>query len=157
MTRLAPILSTSAEQTKDIARRIAAALPEGIVAILLIGELGAGKTTFVRGIAEGLGITGRVTSPSFLMMKEHSGKRTLRHIDLYRIAQASELAPLGVLEDIPPDAVVVIEWADRITLDITPHHITVNFHILEKQDERELLITQEGFASWEVADVLRVD
>lgn len=157
MTHLAPILSTSADQTKGIARCIAAALPEGIIAILLIGELGAGKTTFVQGIAEGIGITGRVTSPSFLMMKEHAGKRTLRHIDLYRIANAGELAPLGVLEDIPPDAVVVIEWADRIALDIAPRQVTVEFHILERQDERELLISQEGFTGWEVADVLRAD
>ena len=157
MTHLAPILSTSAEQTKGIARCIAAALPEGIIAILLTGELGAGKTTFVQGIAEGIGITGRVTSPSFLMMKEHTGKRTLRHIDLYRIANAGELAPLGVLEDIPPDAVVVVEWADRMALDITPMQITVEFSILEKQDERELLISQGGFAGWEVADVLRAD
>lgn len=157
MTRMAPILSTSAEQTKDIARRIAAALPEGIIAILLIGELGAGKTTFVQGVAEGLGATGRVTSPTFLLMKEHDGKRTLRHIDLYRIANAAELLPLGVLEDIPPDTVVLIEWADRIAIDFTPHQVTVNFRILEKQDERELQITQNGFTGWEVADVLRAD
>jgi tRNA threonylcarbamoyladenosine biosynthesis protein TsaE len=157
MTHLAPILSTSAEQTKDVARRLTATLPEGIVAILLIGELGAGKTTFVQGIAEGLGITERVTSPSFLMMKEHAGKRTLRHIDLYRIAETNELAPLGVLEDIPPDAVVVIEWADRIALDFTPFQIIVNFRILDKPDERELVITQRGFIDWKVADVLRLD
>jgi tRNA threonylcarbamoyladenosine biosynthesis protein TsaE len=157
MTRLATILSTSAEQTKDIARRIASALPEGVIVIKLIGELGAGKTTFVQGVAEGLGIAGRVTSPSFLMMKEHAGKRVLRHIDLYRIANAGELAPLGVLEDIPADAVVIIEWADRIKIDITPQQITVIFRILDKLDERELLITQTGFSSWEVADVLRAD
>lgn len=157
MTRLAPILSKSAEYTKEIARRIASALPEGIVAILLIGELGAGKTTFVQGIAEGIGIAGRVTSPSFLMMKEHAGKRMLRHIDLYRIADAHELAPLGVLEDIQQGTIIVVEWADRIALNITPLQITVEFRILEKQDEREMLISQSGFTGWEVTDVLRAD
>ena len=151
------ILSSSADVTKHIARRIAKSLPQGIVAILLTGELGAGKTTFVQGLAEGLGIGSRVTSPSFLLMKEHAGIRTLRHIDLYRIADTGELAPLGVLEDIPANTVVVVEWADRIQLAISSPKITICFRILEKPDERELAISQSGFESWEAASVLRAD
>lgn len=151
------IRSISADDTMRIARILAETLPPGVVVILLIGELGAGKTTFVQGLAKGLGVTGRVTSPTFLLMKEHLGVRPLRHIDFYRIAEAGELEPLGILEDIPADTVIIVEWADRLKLSLGAPEITIDIRLLENLDERDLVISQKGFEGWEVESALRVD
>jgi tRNA threonylcarbamoyladenosine biosynthesis protein TsaE len=83
--------------------------------ILLIGELGAGKTTLVQALAEAAGVAEPVTSPTFSLMHELSGHQGIlfRHMDLYRL-EADQLAHLGLEEWFEPDAVLLIEWADRL-------------------------------------------
>jgi tRNA threonylcarbamoyladenosine biosynthesis protein TsaE len=108
------VLRTESEaQTVAAARRLAERLPSGAL-VLLTGDLGAGKTAFVRGLAAGLGIDpDDVSSPSFTLIQEYAGARVLRHVDLYRL-QGAEVDDLGLDELTQDGAVVAIEWAERL-------------------------------------------
>jgi tRNA threonylcarbamoyladenosine biosynthesis protein TsaE len=104
----------SEDQTAAAARHLAERLPPGAL-VLLTGELGAGKTAFVRGLAAGLGIDpDEVSSPTFTLIQEYVGARVLRHVDLYRL-QGAEIDDLGLDELTQDGAVVAIEWAERLT------------------------------------------
>ncbi len=97
----------------SLGRKLAERLPPGAV-VLLFGNLGAGKTAFVRGLAEGLGASpGEVTSPTFTLIQEYAGPTPLYHVDLYRLTPA-EADDLGLDELVAGDGVVAIEWADRL-------------------------------------------
>jgi tRNA threonylcarbamoyladenosine biosynthesis protein TsaE len=100
--------------TAAIGRELASGLIPGSV-ILLIGDLGAGKTAFVRGLAEGLGVPGEaVSSPTFTIMQEYRGGRLpLYHVDLYRLGDPREVEDLG-LDEIAADGVLAVEWAERL-------------------------------------------
>ena len=106
--------SRSEAATRALARTLAAKLTPGTV-LLLSGDLGAGKTAFVKGIAEGLGIDARdVTSPTFTLVHEYRGGRLpLIHVDLYRLDRA-ELDDIGLDADLADAGVVAIEWAERL-------------------------------------------
>ncbi len=84
--------------------------------LLLAGELGAGKTTFVRGLARGLGISAGVQSPSFQLVRVYRGLLQLAHVDLYRLEASAELADLG-LDEMLEEGVVAVEWGDRLQVD----------------------------------------
>ena len=108
----------SEEETGAVARALAAGLSAGDV-LLLSGNLGAGKTAFVRGLAEGLGIDpGEVSSPTFTLVHEYRGGRlTLYHVDLYRLDRAAT-EDLGLEEMGVADGVLAIEWPDRLSHDM---------------------------------------
>lgn len=109
------VRSTRSEsETADVGRELAARLAAGDV-ILLYGDLGAGKTAFVRGLAEGLGVPGGdVSSPTFTLVQEYRGGRLpLFHVDLYRLNDPREIDDLG-LDEIAADGVLAIEWADKL-------------------------------------------
>ncbi len=108
----------TAEATQAIARRLGALLHAGDL-VALIGPLGAGKTCFVQGLAEGLGLAGPITSPTFVLMRLHRGATALSHVDAYRIDDAEELFELG-LDDWLRASVVAIEWADTVE-ETLPH------------------------------------
>ena len=112
--------TVSEEQTASVARSLAGELAAGDV-ILLAGNLGAGKTAFVRGLAEGLGIgAGEVSSPTFTLVHEYRGGRlTLYHVDLYRLDRAAT-HDLGLEELGVADGVLAIEWPDRLTHALSP-------------------------------------
>jgi tRNA threonylcarbamoyladenosine biosynthesis protein TsaE len=100
-------------ETHEIGRRIgAAAGPATVVA--LSGELGAGKTQLAKGVADGLGVTSVVNSPTFVLMNEHVGRLRLYHIDAYRLGDPEEAAVAGLLDEDHADGVTVVEWADRL-------------------------------------------
>jgi len=111
-------LAGSEHATQEIAREVAATLRPGDV-LLLSGDLGAGKTTFVRGLAEGLGVDpGEVSSPTFALVHEYRGGRlTLYHADLYRLEKAAT-DDLGLEEIGVQDGVLAIEWPDRLAHDM---------------------------------------
>jgi tRNA threonylcarbamoyladenosine biosynthesis protein TsaE len=103
--------------------------------VLLYGDLGAGKTAFVRGLAQGLGAAGDdVSSPTFTLIQEYRGGRVaLYHADLYRLT-AREATDIG-LDEIGEDGVLAVEWADR--LEVAPHPaIVVRFEILDERSRR---------------------
>src|SRR3954463_87764 len=116
------ITTLSEEQTAAIGRELAATLSAGDV-LLLFGDLGAGKTAFARGLAEGLGIQpGEVSSPTFTLIQEYRGGRLpLFHVDLYRIEDPREFDELG-LDEIAEQGVLAIEWAERLAAP--PAHAT---------------------------------
>jgi tRNA threonylcarbamoyladenosine biosynthesis protein TsaE len=108
----AETVTTSEEETSAAGARLGESLQAGDV-VLLYGDLGAGKTAFVRGLAQGLGAPGdEVTSPTFTIVQEYPGRVTLFHVDLYRLEER-EVDDLGLEELILGDGVVAIEWADR--------------------------------------------
>lgn len=106
------ILSNTEEETSCAGEALASRLRAGEV-ILLYGDLGAGKTAFVRGLAQGLGApAGEVSSPTFTLIQEYHGRVTLYHVDLYRL-EPKEVDDLGLEELVLGDGIVAIEWAER--------------------------------------------
>lgn len=106
------ITTQSEDETSAAGEQLAASLDAGDV-VLLYGDLGAGKTAFVRGLARGLGApSGDVSSPTFTLVQEYHGRLTLYHVDLYRLEPA-EVDDLGLEELVLGDGVVAIEWAER--------------------------------------------
>lgn len=109
--------STTSSDTKDLGEKLARDLTRGGT-LLLYGDLGAGKTTFVQGLATGLGILERVTSPTFTLLSVYQTKHpvihTLVHVDLYRITAASEIMSLDIAQwQNNPDVLLVVEWPER--------------------------------------------
>ena len=107
-------ISHSPAETEALGERFGRAAKHGLV-IALSGELGAGKTQLVKGLARGLGITTRVRSPTFTLVNEYGGgRRRLFHLDLYRLESRAQILAAGLEEFLQPDGVAVIEWAERI-------------------------------------------
>ena len=123
-----------------IARDLAGTLDEAPAAVLLYGELGAGKTAFVRGLVEGAGgCPEDVSSPTFVLMQEYAGRRLVHHVDLYRLVggEVADLEPL-LDEMLAGDAIVAIEWADRLPSLPAP---AVQVRIADRGgDDREITI-----------------
>ena len=134
------ILSSSEQDTRSIASAFARDLAMGTV-LLLSGDLGAGKTAFVRGLAEGLGIDpDEVTSPTFTLVHEYRGGRLpLIHVDLYRLDRA-DLDEIGLDQDLAATGVVAIEWSERLSRSIAGA-VTVSIADLGG-DQRSIDITQ---------------
>lgn len=107
------ISSDAPERTRAIGRALGRAAVPGTV-LALSGELGAGKTQLAKGVAEGLGVTTVVNSPTFVLMNEHVGRLRMHHIDAYRLADPEEAVDAGLLDDREIAGVTVIEWADRL-------------------------------------------
>jgi tRNA threonylcarbamoyladenosine biosynthesis protein TsaE len=112
---LAERRTSSPEETEAAGEELAASLRVGDL-LLLAGELGAGKTTFVRGLARGLGSTAGVQSPTFQLVRVYPGRIQLAHVDLYRLESGADLTDLG-LDDLLEAGVVAVEWGDRLRLD----------------------------------------
>ena len=111
------LVTHSPAETESIGEAWGRDAQYGLV-IGLSGDLGAGKTQLVRGIARGLGITGRIHSPTFTLVNIYSGGRLpLFHLDLYRLETAEQILGAGLEEYLRPDGVAVIEWAERMTND----------------------------------------
>jgi tRNA threonylcarbamoyladenosine biosynthesis protein TsaE len=112
--RMATFISHSPAETEALGEKTGRAARRGLV-IALSGDLGAGKTRFVKGLARGLGISARVHSPTFTLVNEYGGGRLkLFHLDLYRLETAAQILGAGIEEFLSPDGVAVIEWAERI-------------------------------------------
>jgi tRNA threonylcarbamoyladenosine biosynthesis protein TsaE len=130
----------SEEETIELGRRIARDLPKRAV-VLLIGNLGAGKTTLAKGIISGLGAAPpeEVTSPTFTLIHEY-GEGRVYHIDLYRLDDAKELQTLGLEEIFDRDAVVLIEWGERFPQLMPTDSVRITLRALEG-DVREIAAT----------------
>lgn len=131
------MISTSEQQTYDFAKNLARSLPMP-AHVLLYGDLGAGKTVFARGLADGFGITdvGEVASPTFTLINQYSGRVKIYHIDLYRI-ETGKLEGLG-LEEIfdDPHAAVIVEWAERLGSFETPGALKVFLTYVDDHSRR---------------------
>jgi tRNA threonylcarbamoyladenosine biosynthesis protein TsaE len=111
---MATFISHSPAETESLGEGFGREARQGLV-IALSGELGAGKTQLVKGLARGLGIAARVHSPTFTLVNEYDGGRLrLFHLDLYRLESRGQILSAGLEEFLQPDGVTVIEWAERI-------------------------------------------
>ena len=123
------IVTIDPDQTEDIGRRIGELLLPGAV-VVLQGPLGSGKTVVAKGIAKGLGITSRITSPSFTVAVEYTGEIPFRHIDLYRTGSDEELELLGFGDLTSDDAVTVVEWGEKADHFLPEDHYHVSISLL---------------------------
>jgi tRNA threonylcarbamoyladenosine biosynthesis protein TsaE len=137
------IKSHSSEETQSLGGLLAPLLVPGDV-LVMSGDLGAGKTTFVQGLAHGLGIVERVTSPTFVLMKEYQGGRfPLMHLDVYRLGKVQEVIDLGIDEYFDPSYVVVVEWGDKVEPLLPQDHLTIEL-VHEGGDVRNITLTGKG-------------
>jgi tRNA threonylcarbamoyladenosine biosynthesis protein TsaE len=149
---MATCISHSPAETESLGEAWGRATESGSV-IGLSGDLGAGKTQLVKGLARGLGITARVHSPTFTLVNEYSGGRLrLFHLDLYRLETREQIVAAGLEEYLQPDGVAVIEWAERWFGDIRSPKSEVRSRPLrlaqiEVMSETERRITYEDFGA----------
>jgi len=123
---------------------------------LLVGELGAGKTCLVQGIAQGLAVKEHAFSPSFVLLREYHGRLPLYHIDLYRLEHVSEVADLGLEDYLYGDGVCVVEWADKGP-GIVPHegmHVSLHY-VPDYQMRRSIILRPRGERYLELTDDLK--
>ncbi len=124
--------------------------------IALVGDLGSGKTVFTQGIGKGLGVKGRIRSPSFVIINEYQGDIPLYHFDLYRISQG-EVAVLGYEEYFYTSrGVVVIEWADVIPHLLPPQYLEVNINI-DNFPQRKIVFVGHGSAYKKLLERIKKD
>jgi tRNA threonylcarbamoyladenosine biosynthesis protein TsaE len=140
-------LTKSEKQTFNLGKKLAKKLKGGEI-LALIGELGAGKTVLIKGVAVGLGIKRIITSPSFVLMKVYPVKirnskfeiRNLVHIDCYRIKKPQEILDIGAIEYFSQaDMVTVIEWADKIKKILPSQRIDISIKI-KGENSREIMV-----------------
>ncbi|MFK9094382.1 tRNA (adenosine(37)-N6)-threonylcarbamoyltransferase complex ATPase subunit type 1 TsaE [Bacillus salipaludis] len=134
------INTTNSEETSQFAAKLAHFLQPGDV-IALEGDLGAGKTTFTKGLAKGLEIKRNVNSPTFTIIKEYKGKLPLYHMDVYRVADAFE--DLGFDEYFEGDGVTVVEWAHLIEEQLPAERLTIYLYH-EGQEQRKIALIPKG-------------
>ena len=133
-------LSNNETETEEIGARFAEKLPGGTV-VAMYGDLGAGKTAFVRGMARGMGLNCRVSSPTFTIVNEYLGERELIHFDMYRLSGADELFDIGWEDYLSREGVCAVEWSENVPEAFDGSEIRVT---IEKLSDRERKITIEG-------------
>lgn len=106
-------ISKNEQETELVGERFAKELPAGAV-VAMYGDLGAGKTAFVRGMARGMGLSCRVSSPTFTIVNEYLGERELIHFDMYRLSDADELFDIGWEDYLNRGAVCAVEWSENV-------------------------------------------
>lgn len=133
-------ISSSEHETEELGASLAAALPGGSV-VALYGELGAGKTAFVRGMARGMGLSCRVSSPTFTIVNEYLGERELIHFDMYRLSGSDELFDIGWEDYLARGAVCAVEWSENVADAFTGEELRVR---IEKLGDDRRRISVEG-------------
>jgi tRNA threonylcarbamoyladenosine biosynthesis protein TsaE len=153
---LAPVevLSHSPEDTQRLGRLLGEQAWGGEV-ILLVGELGAGKTCLAQGVARGLGVTEPVLSPSFVLLRQYTGRLPMYHVDLYRMERLNEVADLGLDDYIYGDGLSLVEWAERGTGLFPSEHLLIEMELIS-ETERLLRFRPSGEHYQEAVDKLRI-
>lgn len=129
------VTSSSPQRTRQLAAALSELVRAGDI-VVLVGDLGAGKTAFAQGLGEGLGVTATITSPTFALVQSYSGRLDMHHLDVYRLEQVNEALDLGLAEMLDDDAVVVIEWGDTIA-PVLPHdYLEVRLGYAEGPEDR---------------------
>ena len=126
--------SASPEDTRAIGERLGRALRAGDV-LLLSGQLGAGKTVFVQGLARGLGFNGPVSSKSFVILGEYAGREKLYHADLYRLDEPEQVQDLA-LDEMTSDGVLAVEWPERAGDVLPEEHLSLHFEVTGEETRR---------------------
>ena len=145
---LLELRARTAEDTREVGEAMSASL-RARDAVVLTGELGAGKTTFVQGVARGLGIEDQVSSPTFTLVKEYRGILDIAHVDVYRLERVQDVVDLGLDELGDGEGVLLVEWGDAVE-DLLPDErlrVELTTEDLES-DVRRLRVSALG-ASWQ--------
>ena len=137
---MSEFFSHSELDTEELGARLAKQLPGGAV-VAMYGDLGAGKTAFVRGMARGMGLNCRVSSPTFTIVNEYLGQRELIHFDMYRLSGADELFDIGWEDYLNRGAVCAVEWSENVEDAFFGDEVRVT---IEKLGDLERKITIEG-------------
>lgn len=134
------MITRSREETIELGEDLAKGLSRGDV-IALYGDLGSGKTTFTKGVGQGLGVkdSRHINSPTFVLIKEYKGRIPLYHLDLYRLDNLKDVEDIAVEEYIYGDGVAVIEWAEKIERILPEKRLSVRF-IIKGEGKREIQI-----------------
>ncbi len=136
----------TAEETRRVGEAIAELL-QPRDAIALTGELGAGKTTLVQGVARGLGVREQVVSPTFTLVREYTGRLPVAHVDVYRLDRVQDVVDLGLEEMGDGEAVLLVEWGDAIDALLPADRLDVEMTSRTLDSEaRRLVLTAEGSA-----------
>jgi tRNA threonylcarbamoyladenosine biosynthesis protein TsaE len=125
MRRSLAVTSKSPEETRILGAALAPVLLPGDV-VSLSGDLGAGKTVFVQGLATALGVSNRVTSPSFTIVHEYAGRYPITHIDVYRLDSFQEVIDLGFDELLDPEAIMLVEWGEAVAPMLPPRYLEID-------------------------------
>lgn len=140
---MAQYRTTSPEETEALGRRLGERLQGGEV-LALFGGLGMGKTAFTRGIAAGLGIQSGVSSPTFALVHDYTGRLTVHHFDMYRVDGWDDLYSTGFFDYLDTEDVLIIEWSENIEGALPPDAIRITISKGETEDERRF--EMEGVA-----------
>lgn len=146
------LISHSAKDTQAIATEVARVVRAGDL-IVLGGDLGAGKTTFVQGLGAALGVDEPITSPTFVLMRTYEGRLPLVHLDVYRLEHLQEAVDLGLAEILDDGAVAVVEWGDLVAAVLPADFLELTIEQNEDEDasddDRRIRVSAVG-AHWSV-------
>lgn len=136
------LITNSANDTIEFGKSVARAVEKGAV-ISLVGDLGAGKTTFTKGVARGLGIMDNVTSPTFTILNEYAGEeKKLYHFDFYRIEDPDELVELGFEDYFPStDGLTIVEWVEKAPSVLPKQYYQITFEKID--DDKRRIVFEE--------------
>jgi tRNA threonylcarbamoyladenosine biosynthesis protein TsaE len=139
--------TATADDTRAVGEALAGLLRAGDAAALT-GELGAGKTTLVQGVARGLGVADQVVSPTFTLVREYRGEHLdLAHVDVYRLDRVQDVVDLG-LDEIADGGVLLVEWGDAVEALLPPDHLVIELRSSGRgDDERDVAVAPVG-PSW---------
>ncbi|MBK9179578.1 MAG: tRNA (adenosine(37)-N6)-threonylcarbamoyltransferase complex ATPase subunit type 1 TsaE [Acidimicrobiales bacterium] len=129
--------TASAAETRRLAAALAALAQPGDL-VVLIGEMGVGKTAFAQGFAAGLGVTEQVTSPTFTLVRHYQGRLTLHHVDVYRLDRLSEALDLGLAELLDSGGVTLVEWGDVVLPVLPSDYLEVRLSYVDDDERRRL-------------------
>jgi tRNA threonylcarbamoyladenosine biosynthesis protein TsaE len=135
--------TASVDETRDVAAAVSSLARPGDV-LVLAGDLGAGKTAFVQGFGRGLGVSERITSPTFTLVHVYEGRLPVHHLDVYRLGQLSEALDLGLPEMLDDGGVVLIEWGDAILPVLPLDFLEVRITFGPGDDDRFLAFRAVG-------------
>jgi tRNA threonylcarbamoyladenosine biosynthesis protein TsaE len=141
------VRAATAEETREVGEAVASLL-RARDAVMLTGELGAGKTTFAQGVARGLGIEEPVVSPTFTLVKEYSGILDLAHVDVYRLDRIQDVVDLGLEELGGGDDVLLVEWGDTIEELLPESRLRVEITTPGDADEVRAIVISAIGAGW---------
>jgi len=145
--------SHSPGETLALGAALGRAAAPGAV-LTLIGPLGAGKTQLAKGVAQGLGVTSVVNSPTFVLMNEHVGRLRLFHVDAYRLSDPEEALAAGLFDEREADGVTVVEWADRLDGWLPADRLDIEIRLDPADpDRREIAWRSHGPTSTVLADL----
>ncbi len=143
MAKILKVISHSEDETVALASKLVSFLRPGDI-MVLTGKLGSGKTVFVRGLAQALGIDEKlVNSPSFTIVNEYPGERPLYHFDLYRLEDPDELYEIGWDEYLSRSGLIVVEWGEKAGEFLTDRYYRIDFRIVN-ESQREIEISAVG-------------